>query len=59
MDHVSFRRWATLMVRKSYTLAGDAMIAATALQHDLTVVTRNVRDFASFGVKLLDPFTAR
>lgn len=33
----------------------DAMIAATALVHGLTVVTRNVRDFAPMQVPLLDP----
>ena len=33
----------------------DAMIAATAIVHDLTVVTRNVRHFARFSVRLLDP----
>lgn len=34
----------------------DAWIAATALVHDLTVVTRNVRDFESTGVRLLNPW---
>jgi predicted nucleic acid-binding protein len=32
------------------------MIAATAIAHGLTVVTRNVRDFAKAGVNVLDPF---
>ena len=36
----------------------DAYIAATALVHDLTVVTRNVRDFANTGVKLFNPWDA-
>jgi predicted nucleic acid-binding protein len=35
---------------------GDAMIAATALVHGLTVVTRNTRDFAPMGVPLLNPW---
>ncbi|TDE12969.1 type II toxin-antitoxin system VapC family toxin [Jiangella asiatica] len=35
----------------------DAQIAATALCHDLTVVTRSVRDFAATGVELLNPFS--
>ena len=34
----------------------DKQIAATALIHDLTVVTRNVADFTSTGVRVLDPF---
>jgi predicted nucleic acid-binding protein len=34
----------------------DKLIAATALIHDLTVVTRNVDDFAGTGVQLLNPF---
>jgi predicted nucleic acid-binding protein len=32
----------------------DGVIAATALEHDLTVVTRNVRDFAHLGVSVLN-----
>ncbi len=35
----------------------DALIAATALTHGLTVVTRNVSDFAPTGVPLLNPWT--
>ncbi|MBB1636370.1 type II toxin-antitoxin system VapC family toxin [Cupriavidus sp. UME77] len=34
----------------------DKLIAATALIHDLTVVTRNVSDFAGTGVRVLNPF---
>ena len=34
----------------------DAMIASTALEHGMTVVTRNVADFAGTGVQLLNPF---
>jgi hypothetical protein len=33
----------------------DALITATALVHGMTVVTRNVADFADTGVALLDP----
>lgn len=35
----------------------DKQIAATALINNLTVVTRNVDDFTSTGVKLLNPFS--
>jgi len=34
----------------------DKQIAATALLYDLVLVTRNIKHFASAGVKLLDPF---
>lgn len=56
MDTPVFRQWAKLMHHQSDTLYEDAMIAATARVHRLTVVTRNVADFKSFGVKLLNPF---
>jgi hypothetical protein len=56
MDAASFRLWAKLMHRQSDTVLEDAMIAATAKMHNLTVVTRNVRDFARFDVPVLNPF---
>lgn len=56
MDAVVFRQWAQLMHGKSDTLYEDAMIAATAHQHHLTVVTRNMADFKTLGVKILNPF---
>jgi predicted nucleic acid-binding protein len=34
----------------------DAMIAASALEHRMTLVTRNTSDFAHMGLQLLDPF---
>ena len=56
MDTEVCRTWAKLMHGRSDTLADDARIAATAMVHSLTVVTRNVRDFQPFGVLTLNPF---
>lgn len=56
MDANTFRIWAKLMHRRSDTLYEDAMIAATAKQHNLTVVTRNTADFTVFDVEVLNPF---
>ena len=56
MDGDTFREWARLMHRRSDTLYEDAMIAATARRNGLTVVTRNLADFAAFEVATLDPF---
>jgi predicted nucleic acid-binding protein len=59
MDGAAFRCWAQLMHRRSDTLYEDAMIAAIARVHNLTVVTRNGADFQEFGVALLNPFEHR
>jgi len=59
-DATISQRWAKLVVdlkQKGDKLPLlDSMIAATALQHDLTVVTRNMRDFNKTGVQVLNPF---
>lgn len=59
-DSTVSQRWAALVVelkRKGKTVPLlDGMIAATALQHGLTVATRNTRDFQKTGVKTFNPF---
>ncbi len=53
-------KWAELLSRLRRTGKAmpikDSLIAATALVHDLVVVTRNRPDFEKAGVKVLDPF---
>ena len=48
------RRWGRLTAEVGHR-AVDLMIAATALEHGLTVVTRNVKDFEPTGVETFDP----
>ena len=50
------QRWGRLASRIGHN-GLDLAIAATALEHGLTVVTRNVVHFRPTGVPLLDPFT--
>lgn len=57
MDAATFRAWARLMHKQSDTLYEDAMIAATASVHGLTVATRNVADFHALGLTVFNPFT--
>jgi len=54
-------RWSRLLVDlrangRSMPIK-DSLIAATALAHDLVVVTRNQRDFDKAGVRVVDPFS--
>jgi len=59
-DATTGLRWAKLLADLRAAGAAlpikDSMIAATALVHDLTVATRNLRDFRKAGVKVFDPF---
>jgi toxin FitB len=56
MDGRAFRRWGQLMHRQQDHLIEDAMIAATALVHGLTVMTRNAKYFEGFGVVVFNPW---
>jgi predicted nucleic acid-binding protein len=56
MTGETFRIWARYMHHKPAHISGDAMIAATATQHGLSIATRNVRDFQQFPVSLFNPF---
>lgn len=49
-------RWGRLAPQQPLP-AIDGLLAATALEHDLTLVTRNLKDFERSGVRLLNPFT--
>lgn len=53
------RRWARLQHRRPREAIEDLMIAATALEHDLVIATRNVKDYRGLGVRWLDPFEPR
>lgn len=54
-DVPAAQRWGRLSASLGYD-SPDLMIAATALEHGLTVVTRNVRHFEPTGVPVLNPF---
>ena len=57
VDYAVADRWGHLMVPDPLSVM-DALLAATALIHDWTLVTRNIRDFERTGVRLLNPFSA-
>jgi predicted nucleic acid-binding protein len=55
VDIATSRRWGRLSGALGHDNA-DLLIAATALEHGLAVVTRNVRHFEPTGVAVIDPF---
>ncbi len=61
VDEKTAFAWGDLMAeakRRGIGLASmDGLLAAAALVYDLTLVTRNLRDFQDLGVKLFDPWT--
>jgi toxin FitB len=56
MDTACFREWSRLMAGRPDSLREDAMIAATARVHGLTVATRDEKDFKHFAVDIVNPF---
>ena len=58
VDTATARRWGQLSANLGHNGA-DLLIAATALENGLTVVTRNVRHFEPTGVPTLDPLAGR
>jgi predicted nucleic acid-binding protein len=62
VDNAVADGWGRLMSRSQ--AAGrtlptlDTFIAATAMTHDLTLVTRNVKDFDALGLRVLNPWSA-
>jgi predicted nucleic acid-binding protein len=59
MTGAIFRLWAKLMHKQSDSIYEDAMLAATAITHRLTMVTRDVGDFENLPVPLLNPFAIK
>ena len=59
MDAPCFREYARLIHGHSSVLSEDAMIAATARVHGLTVATRNERDFEHYSIAVFNPFRYR
>jgi predicted nucleic acid-binding protein len=57
-DLASARRWGLLSATLGHHGA-DLQIAATALEHGLTVVTHNISHFEPTGVRIVDPFRSR
>jgi predicted nucleic acid-binding protein len=61
IDELVAERWGGLMAeaRRTGTSLGvvDGLLAATALQHSLTLATRNIKDFARLGVALSNPWS--
>ncbi len=57
VDHRVMRAWAGLPPPRTLPVI-DSLLAATAIAHDLTLVTRNVRDVADLGVPTVNPWDA-
>jgi tRNA(fMet)-specific endonuclease VapC len=60
LDTEALMQWGVLVARLESTgitlPANDSLIAATTLTHKLTLVTRNVDDFSSTGIEIVNPW---
>jgi predicted nucleic acid-binding protein len=60
VTQVIAERWAVLSARRQQggtpLPTMDGLIAATALEHNLVMVTRNVKDFSGLGVEIFNPW---
>jgi predicted nucleic acid-binding protein len=60
VDRKVAEHWGNLLAKAGRPLpAIDSLLAATALTHGLTLVTRHVRDFQFSGLTVIDPWTAK
>lgn len=57
VDDAIAERWGRISAGREPVPAIDGLIAATAIEHGLAVVTRNERDFARLGVRVVNPWS--
>jgi len=58
IDHAVADEWGRMSAKRSVPTI-DALLAATAKVHGLTLATRNVADIADLGAKVINPFAAK
>jgi predicted nucleic acid-binding protein len=58
VDESAAQQWGRLNARETFPVI-DSLMAATAVAHNLTLVTRNFRDIARCGVRCFDPFESK
>jgi hypothetical protein len=56
IDDIAARQWGYLRASYPKAQTADAQLAATAMAHDFTFATRNVKDFRFDGLKVVNPW---